>query len=85
MSTQPRRIRWRPKFSVVGIAGSILGAIGVLVILQQRGSVYPTTVVEIVTLVIGLVIGVGVPSLFRLIAVRRINRRVARRSHAAGS
>jgi membrane-bound ClpP family serine protease len=85
MSTRPRRIRWRPKFSVIGIAGSILGAIGVLVILQQQGWVYPTTTVEIMALVIGLIIGVGVPSLFRLIAVRRINRRAARRSHASGS
>lgn len=85
MSTQPRRIRWRPKFSIIGIAGSILGAIGVLVILQQQGWVYPTTIVEIMTLVIGFIVGVGVPSLFRLIAVQRINRRVVRRSHAAGS
>jgi predicted membrane-bound spermidine synthase len=74
------RVRWRPKFSVVGIAGSVLGAIGVLVFLQQQGKVFPTTIVNIVTILIGIAVGIAVPSLTRLIAIRRINRALARRT-----
>jgi sorbitol-specific phosphotransferase system component IIC len=66
---------------VIGILGSLVGALGVLVVLQQRGQIFPTLSVEIVTLVIGLLVGIAVPSLARLIAVRRINRVLSRRSH----
>jgi hypothetical protein len=82
MSPSQGPVRWRPKISVVGIVGSVLGAIGTLVVLQQRGLVFPTTLVGIATILIGIGVGIGVPSLTRLIAIRRINRVLARRARA---
>ena len=49
--------------SLVAIAGGVLTAIGVLVMLQQQGTVYPTRNVAILTVVLGVVWGVLLPSL----------------------
>jgi hypothetical protein len=75
MRTKP--LRWKPKFSVVGIAGSVIGAFGFLLFFQQRGSVFPTTLVTIMTLVVSIFVGVAVPSFFRFIVFRRFNRALA--------
>ena len=75
MSSPKGPLRWKPKFSLFGIGGSIVASIGILLVLQQRGSVFPTSTVEIVALVIGFLAGVAVPSLIRLSVVRRYNRR----------
>jgi len=72
------------RLSLFGIVGSVFGAIGVLVTLQQRGLVFPTTIVEIVTIIIGVLLGLAVPSLIRLRAVHRINRERAGGRSAAG-
>jgi len=66
--------RWRPRLSVLGIICSLLGAIGVVVLLQQYGKVFPTRLVVIYALVAGLAAGVAVPSLLALIGVFRTNR-----------
>ncbi len=80
MSSRKGPVRWRPKFSLIGIGGSIVASIGTLLVLQQRGLVFPTTVTEIVTLVIGLLAGIAVPSLIRLSVVRQYNRRFEQKS-----
>jgi hypothetical protein len=82
VSTRQIRARWKPRFSVIGIGGSVVGAVGVLVVLQQRGQVFPTLLVEIATVLIGLGVGIVLPSLGRVVAVRRINRTLSRRSQA---
>ena len=84
MAAVVRRVRWKPKLTVVGIGGGILGALGLLVVLQQRGLVFPTTTTGIVTVVGGVLFGVAVPSLARLVAVRRINRAWRARAAARG-
>ena len=75
MSNPRGPLRWKPKFSLTGIGGSLVASIGILLVLQQRGSVFPTSTVEIVALAIGVLAGVAVPSLIRLSVIRRYHRR----------
>jgi hypothetical protein len=70
------RAPFRLRVSVVSIAGSLLSSLGVIVLLQQFGVVYPTVAVVIVGLAIGLAFGVLVPSLVRLSGLRRLNARI---------
>ena len=79
----PRRVRYRPRFSLLGLVSGVLGALGSLVFLQQAGKVYPTAAVGIITLVLGLVTGLVLPSIGRLVANRRVNRRLARLTASA--
>lgn len=65
--------RWTPRVSVVGILGGIVGAFGVVVLLQQYGRAYPTRSLLVVALAMGAITGVALPSLGRLYAVHRWN------------
>jgi len=70
------RLPWRPRISVVGILGGLLAGIGAVVLLQQYALVYPTRAVAIEGLAGGLAVGIIVPSLARILPVRRVNRRI---------
>src|SRR5205823_5227597 len=72
------RVPYRPKLSVFAVLSSVVGAIAGLVFFQQRGSVFPTAAVGLITIVAGVVTGIVVPSLGRLVATARLNRRLAR-------
>ena len=73
------RARWRLHIAGIPIVSGILGALGVLVLFQQYGIMVPSLRVVIEALVAGVVVGIGLPSLVRIIPVRRWNRRMARR------
>ena len=81
VATSPRlpRARWRLHIAGIPIISGILGALGVLVLFQQYGIMFPTLRVVIEALVAGVVVAIGLPSLVRIIPVRRWNRRMARR------
>lgn len=68
-------MKWGPRFSVLGMLGGVLAGFGLLVLLQQAGTVYPTVTVAIAMLVGGLAFGIALPSLGVLLAVRRANNR----------
>jgi hypothetical protein len=70
------RLPFRPRISVVSILGSLLASLGIIVLLQQFGVVYPTVTVVIVGLLLGLAFGLLVPSLVRLSGLRRLNARI---------
>ena len=70
-----RRVSFRPLFSIVAVVGGVLGGLGVLTMLHQAGSVYPTRNVAILAAVLGLLWGILVPSFLRWILV---NRRLAK-------
>ena len=73
------RARWKPRLSILGLLGGLVMGLGVVVLLQQYGKLYPTTEILVGGVVGGcLVGGIVVPSLLRLVAVRRINRAIAR-------
>jgi hypothetical protein len=63
--------RWQIVISFVGIVGGIFTAFGVLVLFQQAGMIYPTRNVGILTIVLGALWGIAVPSLTRSMALRR--------------
>jgi hypothetical protein len=73
----PGRVRFRPRLSFFGILGGLLAGLGAGVLLQQYAILYPTRTVAIIELAAGLALGILLPSLGRLRAVRRINRRLA--------
>lgn len=76
-SRPPRpRARWRPRLSIIGLASGLIGGIGVFVLLQQYAVIYPTRGAGIAALVGGLFVGILVPSLGRLRAVRYVNRQI---------
>ena len=68
------RARWRPAWSFGPVAGGLLVAFGVLVLLQQHAVVYPTRMVALLFLLLGLATGVAVASVAALAGVRRANR-----------
>ena len=78
MAPQPRRIRFRPLFSIVGMASGVVLALSLVVLLHQSGEIYPTRAVVLIAAAVGLLGGILLPSLMRLWAVRRHNARVAR-------
>ena len=77
-----QRVHWRPRFSLVGMASGVLGGLAAVVLLQQSGRLFPTYEILGRALVAGLLAGILIPSMTRLIAVRRANRRVATREWA---
>lgn len=79
---QLRRVRWRPKFSIVGMGSGVVGGLAAVVLLQETGKLFPSYEILGRALVAGLLVGILVPSLTRLIAVRRANRRVRARELA---
>lgn len=64
----------KPLFSVVGMLGGVLTGLGVLTMLQQSGTVYPTQNVTVVAAVLGLVWGILLPT---LVQGRKIRKRRA--------
>ena len=72
-------IRWKPLFSLVGMASGVLLGISILVLLHQNGTLYPTRNSVIIAAVAGLLFGIVVPSLMRLRAVSKANKRLAAR------
>ena len=70
-------IRWKPLFSIVGMASGVLLGLSILTLLHQNGTLYPTRMSVIVAAVTGLLFGIVVPSLMRLRAVKKANRRLA--------
>jgi hypothetical protein len=70
------RVPYRPRISAAGIISAVVGAVGILLFLQQRGKVFPTAVVGAATLVAGVVAGIVLPSLGLVVATRRLNRRL---------
>jgi hypothetical protein len=73
------RARWRPRLSVLGILGGLLGSLGAVVLMELNGNVYPTRQWTIEALVGGLLVGLIVPSLGNAFAAWRINRHRAAR------
>jgi hypothetical protein len=73
------RARWRPRLSVLGILGGLLGSLGAVVLMELNGNVYPTRTWTVEALVGGLLVGLIIPSAGNAIAVWRINRRRAAR------
>jgi hypothetical protein len=57
--------------SLVSVVSGALTALGLLVLLQQAGTVYPTRTVTIVGLLLGLVWGIAVPSVARSVGAHR--------------
>ena len=72
-----RHVRWRPRISVMGITGGVAGGASVLAMLQEYGRFFPTTAVSYRAVLVGAGVGIVVPSLARILAVRRANRRLA--------
>lgn len=72
-------IRWKPLFSFVSMASGILLGISILVLLHQNGTLYPTRNSVIFAAVGGLLFGIAVPSLMRVRAVSKANKRLAAR------
>ena len=69
-------IRWKPLFSLVGMASGVLLGLSVLVLLHQNGTLYPTRNSVIFAAVGGLLFGIVMPSLMRLRAVSKANKRL---------
>jgi hypothetical protein len=65
------RMKFRPRLSVLGVGGGIVGSFGGLIYMQQSGSVYPTLNVTIASVVIGLLLGAGIPTAIRSLGIRR--------------
>ena len=72
-----KRVSWRPRISAVGLAGGILGGLGYVVLRQQMGDIFPDAADFLIAIGIGLVLGVVVPSLIRIVTVARTNRAIA--------
>lgn len=69
---QPMKVRkWQIHLGVVPMLGGLLGALGLLVFLQQAGTVYPTLLVTILFLVGGLVVGIALPTIGTRIGRRK--------------
>ncbi len=72
------RATWRPRFSISGTIGGILLGLGVVVLLQQYGELFPNITTIVVYIVAGLALGIVPPSLIRVVNVLSLNRALAR-------
>lgn len=72
------RASWRPRLSVSGTIGGILLGLGVVVLLQQYGEIFPDLGTIIGALLIGLALGIVLPSCIRAISVVSLNRALGR-------
>jgi hypothetical protein len=79
------RARWRPRIAGISILSGLLGAIAVVILFQEYAILFPTLQVLIAALVAGLLVGLVLPSLVRIIPVRRWNRRMAARERAVAA
>lgn len=83
---QLERVAWKPRVSFIGLLAGVFISVGTVVLLQQYSEVYPTRSISLLGIVLGLVVGLTVPSIFRLYDVWRANRIIAgaeRRLNAA--
>ena len=80
MSEERRQIKWQPRVTVLQVVSGLFGAIGILVLLQQEGVVYPTLMVWILSIVLGLVVAVGLPNLISFLVIARHHRSVPQQS-----
>ncbi|HZN16426.1 MAG TPA: hypothetical protein VFB78_19330 [Acidimicrobiales bacterium] len=71
------RVRWRPRPFVIAPIFGILGALGVLLYLQQATVLYPTARAVGLSAAIGLVAGLVITNLSRLLGAATLNRRLA--------
>lgn len=72
------RASWRPRISISGVIGGVFAGLGFVGILQQSGQVFPNTGTLILWIVVGLVLGVVLPSLIRALNVISVNRAIGR-------
>ncbi|HLX31415.1 MAG TPA: hypothetical protein VKR79_01475 [Gaiellaceae bacterium] len=77
MAVVPVRARWTPRISVVGVIGGLLTGLGAGTLLQEYAIVYPSRTWALIYILGGIAFGLAVPSLARVRAVRRWNRRHA--------
>ena len=68
-----RRVPWRPRLSLVGLAGGLLLGVGVAVLLQQFAVAPMTRGLAIQGLAGGIVIGFLLPNLMHTLGVLRVN------------
>lgn len=68
---QPRK--WRPVFSVLSLLSGLVLGLGSAILLQQYGVRVLTRAALIQTVAVALVIAIVLPSLGRLVGVRRYN------------
>ena len=72
------RVGWRPRITVAGLLGGLLAGAGIVVLLQQYAVTPLTRSLAIEGLVIGLVVGLVLPSLVRVWSVIHVNGVIAR-------
>jgi len=72
------RAPWRPRVTAAGLLGGLLGGAGIVVLLQQYAVTPLTRSLAIEGLVIGVVLGLVIPSLVRVWGVVRVNGAIAR-------
>ena len=71
-------IRYKPRISLVGLVSGVMLGAALLALAHQNGSLYPTRTLAIASVVAGaLLCGILVPSLTRLRAVGKANRRIS--------
>ena len=71
-------IRYKPRVSFVGLVSGVMLGAGLLALAHQNGSLYPTRTLAIASAVAGALLGgVLLPSLTRLRAVGKANRRIS--------
>lgn len=73
-----RRVPWRPRFPLAGLLGGLLAGAGIVVLLQQYAVTPLTRSLAIEGLVIGLVVGLVLPSLVRVWSIMHVNGAIAR-------
>lgn len=56
----------KPRISVLGVGGGFIGSIGGLIYLQQSGSVYPTLTTTSASVIVGLALGIGLPTAIKM-------------------
>ena len=72
------RAPWRPRITAAGLLGGLLGGAGIVVLLQQYAVTPLTRSLAIEGLVIGVVLGLVLPSLVRVWGVMHVNGAIAR-------
>jgi hypothetical protein len=73
-----QRVPWRPRITGAGLLGGLLGGAGIVVLLQQYAVTPLTRSLAIEGLVIGLAVGLVIPSLVRVWSVMHINGAIAK-------
>lgn len=60
---RPKVRKWQIQIGVLPILSGLLGGLGLLVFLQQAGTVYPTLITTILFLLGGIAVGVILPTI----------------------